>query len=1043
MDKEIKALRQELALLKLQFSERVRGVEQRLDNLLAKQSVEQAVINKTSSDEIITDETAFNSSSAQTSSVNETTNLANSHIDNSHIDNSITETSATEQATEGSVDLDLTLEQRKSKNQPVYQLDSVELTLPIQEDKPSSKSALNVFISFLLSTLFDWLSPVVNIYQSYKERGMLGIFALTVSGVALTLAGFGYLMELLIDQLGAGSKSMLMALVTVMVIGLGIVLKTKPRFSEFGTAIVGLGLLLSYSTVYFTGSVYGLLPLTIVLGLYFVVALLCHGLALWLNAKVIASLGVMGVALMPMVSSFTTNNEVLMEPSYYLVSLILISMSSLFIAFKRVGLWLAHLTLAFSFIAIEWLISTSMSHADEGALILASSILYGLFFCFSVCVLYKNNHIIPVELSKLVSAHQAGLNAGGDDNADKNDNRVEPTNYAWQMLAFFAASLGVVLAVFFQSFDFASTAVSIAFLVNSLGAAIAGVIFYKLRHGATYVFTSIAVIWGIFSVVSLIGQAQWGIAWAVEGLLLIAMAKKYHLAESINLSRFRLSLINQGQILILVALLYSWFGLSIYFPLPALKSFDGWLLSIVIVIVIALWQRMISENQAMFDPLSREMIKPALQLIEVLWLVVLLIASSVVWLGDYTGALAIIIQVAVLFRAKKCAHTGIELLAICLIVIPLGYVGLGAIAADSLRFTALPLFAQLALVSAFVQLWLWSEFYRRFYKKSSLSSLAEYARIAFYVLVPICWVGSVIRRYDELALLVLWLSPLLALMLAIRIKHVLLAKEFKLVISLASAFFAIAISGLNLVYASLALGLFSGLFYVCFWLNQQDGDLKKELGYFGQKVGLYSLGVAVPVYLGSQLDSALIFGISAALYWAVALYFVTRPSLLQECQKSISVINILIFFVACLLSLSMSEFIVMPALFFIGVLLKRPYPLLAPWPKCKLFEHQDLVIHGFGVISYCCLLIGFSAAPLHLLIAPALAIHGALILFIKDKRVTTLKFGFALILLGIIKLGHALLWQKVMLFMGLGVFILFASFAYQKLLAKASLAHEE
>jgi uncharacterized membrane protein len=77
-----------------------------------------------------------------------------------------------------------------------------------------------------------------------------------------------------------------------------------------------------------------------------------------------------------------------------------------------------------------------------------------------------------------------------------------------------------------------------------------------------------------------------------------------------------------------------------------------------------------------------------------------------------------------------------------------------------------------------------------------------------------------------------------------------------------------------------------------------------------------------------------------------------------------------------------------------------------------------------------------------LLIAPTLAIHGALILFMKDTRVFTVKYSFGLILLGIIKLAlidtaNALLWQKVVLFMGIGVFILAASFWYQKLVRKA------
>ncbi|MFT6703300.1 MAG: putative membrane protein, partial [Pseudomonadales bacterium] len=76
-----------------------------------------------------------------------------------------------------------------------------------------------------------------------------------------------------------------------------------------------------------------------------------------------------------------------------------------------------------------------------------------------------------------------------------------------------------------------------------------------------------------------------------------------------------------------------------------------------------------------------------------------------------------------------------------------------------------------------------------------------------------------------------------------------------------------------------------------------------------------------------------------------------------------------------------------------------------------------------------------------LAIAPLLAIHGTIILFVKNKTKATVRYSFALILLGIAKLAlidtaNAVLWQKVMLFIGIGVFILLASFWYQKLVSK-------
>jgi uncharacterized membrane protein len=67
-------------------------------------------------------------------------------------------------------------------------------------------------------------------------------------------------------------------------------------------------------------------------------------------------------------------------------------------------------------------------------------------------------------------------------------------------------------------------------------------------------------------------------------------------------------------------------------------------------------------------------------------------------------------------------------------------------------------------------------------------------------------------------------------------------------------------------------------------------------------------------------------------------------------------------------------------------------------------------------------------------------VHGTAILFLKDRTKVTVRYSFALILLGIGKLAlidnaNLVLWQKVILFIGIGVFILFASFWYQKLVS--------
>jgi hypothetical protein len=180
MSDEVKALRSELALVKLQLNERVSHVEARLNELTAQDSHQHSEQNH-----------AFNPIEKNTAA----TMLDESKIAETLLPKTTDEDLAINSQVEGSI--------------------------------PAKPSFIIMLFQATLSSLFDWFSPLTKIYQSYKQRGMLGIFLLTIVGIALTLAGFGYLMQLLIDELGAGSKSLLMCSAAILVMAIGIGLKLK------------------------------------------------------------------------------------------------------------------------------------------------------------------------------------------------------------------------------------------------------------------------------------------------------------------------------------------------------------------------------------------------------------------------------------------------------------------------------------------------------------------------------------------------------------------------------------------------------------------------------------------------------------------------------------------------------------------------------------------------------------------------------------------------------------------------------------------------
>lgn len=850
-----------------------------------------------------------------------------------------------------------------------------------KNSQPEKPSYFYILFSALFSLLFDWFSPVTKIYQSYKDRGMLGIFTLTIVGIGLTLAGFGYLMQLLIDQMGAGTKSMLMASAAVFVVALGFIIKIKTRYGEYATAIVSLGLLLAYSTVYFSGSVYHLISNITVLILYLVIAMCCYFVAVWLDTKVVATLGLVGIATMPILS-----NTVQLDALYYLMSLAFVVASSLLLAYQRLGHWIASLSLAFSVVAIEWIIGVESVALSAWVI----DLFYMLFFAYAVMVMFNN------KISQGIT------------------------------LKFITATVGATIVLFFQSGSFISGEMSYSFGLNTLLAICAVIVFYKIRHELTKIMALLAALWCVLTIVSLVSDAYWGIAWAVEGLLLIYIGRQCSMR----------SVVHQGQVLTALALFYSWSALAIYFPLPALKSIDGWMLSLVIVGVIAVWQRMINDNVDVFDLVTVKKIKPVLQLFEVIWVSMLVIASANIWLGNWAGVLVILLQLAILFRAKYCKQVSIDFFAAVLIVVPLFYVSQGALIAGSYQFTHLPLFAQLSVVSAFIQLWLWAEFYRKYQVDNQLNVVAENARILFYMLIPVCWIGSSLRHLDVNFLMALWLSPLLALLIAHKFKHKLLVIEAKLAVVLTGIVFFVVIGSLKLSYGLISFIGFLILYSCAYFMYKRK--MSAQLSQFFCSCGLITLGIAIPSFIGFQLNSLFDAVLFASLYWAFCFNAVAISTHLKRNELFITLINVFLLIWAWAMVNSSVYYALIPCVFLLACLYKKQERYKTSLLAQMFGLNSGLLLHTIIAITYTSFFIALISTRLDLLIAPALAVHGALILFMKDRRVTTVKYSFALMFLGIVKLAlldaaNALLWQKVILFMGLGVFILVASFWYQKL----------
>jgi hypothetical protein len=324
-----------------------------------------------------------------------------------------------------------------------------------------------------------------------------------------------------------------------------------------------------------------------------------------------------------------------------------------------------------------------------------------------------------------------------------------------------------------------------------------------------------------------------------------------------------------------------------------------------------------------------------------------------------------------------------------------------------------------------------------------MKKAAEATRIVFYLLIPVCWLGTVIRRFDEESLMLLWLSPLLSLFFARKVKNLLIIKEAKLLTGLASLSLVALIGQLSLTSSIIVLLGFSSYYGLAYLLNRRNNA---DIYQFICSWGILTLGFALPIIIGEQSNNPLYGMMAASIYWAIAFNTLSLSEHLKRNERFITAVNIVLVIIAWGMMQSSVTYVLSPTIFLLATLYQKQHRFkhsqLSKAVKCN----SDLLLHSMLAVTYVSLCYSIIEYRLELLISPLLAVHGAMILFLKDRQITTVKYSFVLILLGIIKLAivdaaNALLWQKVILFMGIGIFILLASFWYQKVINKAEAAH--
>ena len=868
---------------------------------------------------------------------------------------------------------------------------------------PKSKplNLLNLFQDLLLpllSPFINLLAPLVKLYQHYQHKGQGPIFLFMLIGIALLVGGFAYLAQLLVGELGAGSKTLMLFVVSIGVTMGGHVLAKKPSYNELGSATISLGLLLNFVTIYIAGSYYHLLADWLVLLAYFAVGISGFILSYRHSAQIVSVLALLGGGIIPLISQVDSTGTL-----YYLLGLSFLALGSLFQATTKSWYWLNILTVIIVSACLEYLLLFNNTAQIVG-------VFSQVFYCLYALVIWqflRQKHSLSKEL-----------------------------------LVFITLSLFGSIALLAQSELMPHWLLTLIACVNCLAWLLILANSRYFNHLGKSVSAMLASVWLLVAIFSSLAADFWGLAVGLEGLFILYFALKE------NFPRLRI----EAYGLITFAILHGIFAIGPYFPAPALLSFKGLLLLASFAVLLFVPRYFLAQHmmpKTDFLTSWEVALTQTLRRAESAWLVIAVISLAWVYLHQWSVLALIPLQLILLWKShqNKCEFS--ESLVFMVTLGIASTVLVSALQNLSFSFSELPRFAQVSSVILLVELWALCEYYRRSQQAGTLAELAESLRLVAYLVLPIILLPSIAKHYPEYLSLALLVAASVAYMLARWIKHPLIRSE-SLALSLLATLYALiaTLDSPSLFILPTLLSMAAGAFYAIYFLylvkQRHRPLLDKKVAsialYFCSGLLAISTVHLSNVYLAGTLFS-LYFFITYALrkqHPTLLRNTTTIQCLVYVCLP-LSWISILIAAQANIMSASLwlacNICLILTQVFFHEKWPHQAFNLIRNPLKAYLFHHLLLAT---------CTLVLLATWNLSLLIAPWLILQGSYLFFAPKQNHVIGKFALGFVFCGLLKLAfidaaNALLWQKVVLMIGIGIFMIAAAFVYQQRQSKALL----
>ncbi|MCX4026724.1 DUF2339 domain-containing protein [Endozoicomonas sp. SM1973] len=204
--------------------------------------------------------------------------------------------------------------------------------------------ALNWLVSAVvyIGPLARLIEQITLIYKHYQEQGKAPVFLMTAAGITTLVIGFGYLLQYSFTEfLPFYAKFVVCYLAGIAVSSLGCWLCIKkPAFSEYGSSLIGLGIIIDYLVTYFIGPYFEVVSDLTSFLIFGIITLVSYGLALIFETKVVATVTLLGGSLSPIV----TGENIVVDQTFVLY-LFLLAVASLHLACRISWRILANITL--------------------------------------------------------------------------------------------------------------------------------------------------------------------------------------------------------------------------------------------------------------------------------------------------------------------------------------------------------------------------------------------------------------------------------------------------------------------------------------------------------------------------------------------------------------------------------------------------------------------------------------------------------------------------------------------------------------------------